>query len=261
MALNSSGPISLAGSVSGQSIALELSLSASGEISLNQTNVRALAGKSTGAVVMPTDFWGKSALTPAYGGGATSSPFVQVYQWSNTTGFGTKYSDPATTPLANSNSNLTFNSSKNALMIGASTTTYAPQVYGWSSSGYGTKYSSPSVLAVGTLRWVEFANSDSVVMSVGNGAPYINAWAWSNSTGFGTKYSNPASTPNGNTYTLSFGPSDAAFVSGWTSNSPWLGAWPWNPSSGFGTRYSQPASGIPGSCYSTSMNPARIPLL
>lgn len=61
MALNSSGPISLAGSTAGQSIAVELGQSASGQISLNDTNVRTLAGVSSGAITMPTDFWGKSS--------------------------------------------------------------------------------------------------------------------------------------------------------------------------------------------------------
>jgi hypothetical protein len=60
MALNSSGPISLAGSTAGQSIAVELGQSASGTISLNDTNVRTLAGVPSGAITMPTNFWGKS---------------------------------------------------------------------------------------------------------------------------------------------------------------------------------------------------------
>ena len=60
MALNSSGPISLGGSTSGQSIALELGLGTTTQISLNQTNVRTLAGVASGQIVMPTNFWGKS---------------------------------------------------------------------------------------------------------------------------------------------------------------------------------------------------------
>jgi len=60
MALNSSGPISLAGSTAGVSIAAELGKSATGQISLNDADVRSLAGKSSGAIIMPTDFYGKS---------------------------------------------------------------------------------------------------------------------------------------------------------------------------------------------------------
>lgn len=60
MPLNTSGPISLAGSTVGQSIAVELGLSATGTISLNQTNVRTLAGVPSGAITMPTNFYGKA---------------------------------------------------------------------------------------------------------------------------------------------------------------------------------------------------------
>jgi len=60
MALNVSGPISLAGSTSGQSIAVELGKSATGQISLNDADVRSLAGVPSGAIVMPTNFYGKA---------------------------------------------------------------------------------------------------------------------------------------------------------------------------------------------------------
>jgi hypothetical protein len=60
MALNGSGPISLAGATAGQSIAVELGLSATGTISLNTASVRTLAGVPSGAIIMPTNFYGKS---------------------------------------------------------------------------------------------------------------------------------------------------------------------------------------------------------
>jgi len=60
MPLNNTGPISLAGATAGQSIAVELGLSATGTISLNQSNVRTLAGVPSGAIIMPTNFYGKS---------------------------------------------------------------------------------------------------------------------------------------------------------------------------------------------------------
>jgi hypothetical protein len=64
MALNASGAISLAGTTAGQSIAVELGLSPTGTISLNQANVRTLAGVASGAITMPTNFWGKSSHVP-----------------------------------------------------------------------------------------------------------------------------------------------------------------------------------------------------
>jgi hypothetical protein len=83
MALNPSGPISLAGPTAGQSIAVELGLSATGTISLNDAVVRTLAGVPTGAIVMPTDFYGKAnTYTGTYllvaGGGGVVRQLVVV---------------------------------------------------------------------------------------------------------------------------------------------------------------------------------------
>jgi hypothetical protein len=62
MPLNPSGAISLGGPTAGQSIAVELGLSPTASISLNQTDVRTLAGVPSGTIIMPTNFWGKSNL-------------------------------------------------------------------------------------------------------------------------------------------------------------------------------------------------------
>ena len=60
MALNNSGPISLGGSTSGQSVNLELGKSATAQISFNDADVRTLTGTSSGtALIMPTNFYGK----------------------------------------------------------------------------------------------------------------------------------------------------------------------------------------------------------
>jgi hypothetical protein len=64
MALNSSGPISLGGATTGQSINLELGQSATANTSLNASNVRTLAGVASGAITMPTNFYGKSNSIP-----------------------------------------------------------------------------------------------------------------------------------------------------------------------------------------------------
>lgn len=107
MPLNSSGPISLGGAITGQSINLELGQAANATTSLNATNVRTLAGKPTGAIVMPLDFWGKSS----------SYPYLAMYQGtyltiSNLAGLFThgRY----------------YDSSENAFYICSSTGTLAP---------------------------------------------------------------------------------------------------------------------------------------
>lgn len=61
MALNNSGPISLAGSTAGQSIALELGLNTSAQISLNDAGPRGLAGVLSGIISM-SNFYGKSSF-------------------------------------------------------------------------------------------------------------------------------------------------------------------------------------------------------
>ena len=60
MTLNASGPISLAGTTAGQSIEIENGGNGTTMISLNDTAVRTLAGVPSGAIVMPTNFYGKS---------------------------------------------------------------------------------------------------------------------------------------------------------------------------------------------------------
>lgn len=58
--MNSSGPISLAGTTAGQSIEIENGGNGTTQISLNDTAVRNLAGVASGQITMPTDFYGKS---------------------------------------------------------------------------------------------------------------------------------------------------------------------------------------------------------
>ena len=60
MTMNSSGPISLGGTTAGQSIAVENGGPGTAQISLNCTAVRTLAGVPSGAIIMPTNFYGKS---------------------------------------------------------------------------------------------------------------------------------------------------------------------------------------------------------
>ena len=62
MTLNSSGPISLGGSTTGQSINLELGFSATALASINSTSFRTLAGVASGQISL-SNFYGKSNTT------------------------------------------------------------------------------------------------------------------------------------------------------------------------------------------------------
>jgi hypothetical protein len=61
MTLAASGPLSMGGSTANRSVNLELSQAATAQISLNDANVRSLAGVPSGAITLATDFYGKSA--------------------------------------------------------------------------------------------------------------------------------------------------------------------------------------------------------
>ena len=60
MTMNSSGPISLAGTTAGVSIEIENGGNGTTQISLNCASVRTLAGVPSGAITMPTNFYGKA---------------------------------------------------------------------------------------------------------------------------------------------------------------------------------------------------------
>lgn len=107
MALNNSGPINISGSTSGQSIALELGLAPGTQLNLGNASVRTLAAVPSGAITMPTNFYGKSstfsfsittnqqeanlrslALTAGWNGSSAVIATVNagVYIWSDSTG-------------------------------------------------------------------------------------------------------------------------------------------------------------------------------
>ena len=64
MTLNASGPISIAGTTTGESIQIELGGTGTTQMGLNCCTVRTLAGVPSGAIVMPTCFYGKSNTPP-----------------------------------------------------------------------------------------------------------------------------------------------------------------------------------------------------
>ena len=77
MALNSTGPISLGGDTTGQSVAIELSLSAFAQISINDSTLRNLVNIASGQISL-SNFYGASNYIPRahfvpYGGSAIFS--------------------------------------------------------------------------------------------------------------------------------------------------------------------------------------------
>lgn len=82
MTLNSSGPLSLSGATSGQSISVELTTGTAVQTSLNDSAVRTLLGVASGQISM------SSAYGKTYGGGF--SPITRTYNGGGTTVAGTE---------------------------------------------------------------------------------------------------------------------------------------------------------------------------
>lgn len=122
MTLNASGPISLAGTTAGQSIEIELGGSGSTTISLNDTNVRTLAGVPSGQIIMPTNFYGKANTVPL---SLTISANTQNYNIK--TALGASYVSGRSAVTVTINAGIVVGSS--------STATYGMQTgTGWSGS-------------------------------------------------------------------------------------------------------------------------------
>lgn len=76
MSLETSGSISLNGSTTGRSVAVELGRASSAQVQMLESEVRTLTGIASGQIRLPDDFWGKSlssggdegVLTLNYGG-------------------------------------------------------------------------------------------------------------------------------------------------------------------------------------------------
>jgi len=161
------------------------------------------------------------------------TPYLTVYKFNDVTGFGTKYSNPATLPGGNGNS-VSFKSD-GAVVAVANESYPGVSAYPWSSStGFGTKYTL-TFNNFGTAVHFNSAGTDIAVGSISS--PYIHAFPWS--SGFGTKYSNPATLPGSNVTIAKFNPAGTALALG-QGSSPWIAVYAW--SSGFGTKYADPAT-------------------
>lgn len=165
---------------------------------------------------------------------ATVTDLAFAYPWSNSTGFGTKYTgiSLATYPI-----DVSFNPTSTVVYFtnNSATPGYA---YPWSdATGFGTRYTNPGSL-IGTYS-VTFTPDNATLLLAVNASPYIHAYPWSDATGYGTKYANPATLPTALSLGVATNPTgtDVAIS---CSASPYIFVYPW--SAGFGTKYANPAT-------------------
>lgn len=187
-------------------------------------------------------------------------PYIHAYTWSNSTGFGTKFSNPSTILGANHVADsCAFSPNSQHLAVAASlfnssnfTFTPVQIVYNWNNStGFGSKVNDPSVALSGASnRGVRFSKDGNVILYVTQQSPRLHAYAWS-SSGYGTKFSNPSTTPTNQS--LGIGVSKSKNIVAVTEITTPLQVWDFT-STGFGTKYSDPTSVISSTSRSAAFN-------
>jgi hypothetical protein len=131
--------------------------------------------------------------TVLIGGGTT--PYMECYVFSSSTGFGTKRSNTGT---ATANvQNFDFHPSGAYLAISQDATPWIA-VYNYTdASGIGTKIANPGTLPSGSTfgEVVKFSPTGNTIALGTEATPYYHAYPWTGSA-FGTKYSNPSTITN-----------------------------------------------------------------
>lgn len=163
---------------------------------------------------------------------------IALTAWSNSTGFGTRYTLPSAFGVNIGNG--CFNSAGNVVGFVAYDGV-GLQVYPWNSPGFGSRFTNPPSNTY--LRAISFNPTDSVIFLGKNSSPFLTAYAWSNSTGFGSQYSNPSVLPTGysRSGTLTVSPNGDAVCIG-SNSSPYFAGYSWSDVTGFGVKYSDPSS-------------------
>jgi hypothetical protein len=174
----------------------------------------------------------------------TTTPGVNGYAFSASSGFGSKFSNPGTLPGPNAEMyGVDINNASTDTVFAGYDSPYL-LAYPMSSSGFGTKYANPSPLPEPNNGSPKFSPTDLAVASNSrDNSPYIRAWAWTNGSGFGTVYSAPSTSINAWVMSLDFHPTGAAIGMGLQAGySPYVAAYAWSDSSGWGTKYSNPST-------------------
>ena len=195
------------------------------------------------------------------GGSVTSTSNINIfaYAWSSS-GFGTKFTDPATNINSNQVQEIAFSPTDQAIIYSVSTqgtTNSGIKAVRWNNStGFGSAYSQPATYAdfVGTMLGMAINPSGTAVAATGpNTTTSCYAWPWNDDTGFGTRYSNPASIQAGHSRGVRWSPSGKSIAVVYDA-SPYIAAWAWTDDAGFGSRFSNPSTLPVGPTYSVTFN-------
>lgn len=184
--------------------------------------------------------------------GHEGSPYISAWDWSSSTGFGNKKSDPAS--ALNSRTNGLTSKYNDTIFTANSSSPYI-NAYNF-SNGFGTKWSDPGTLPTGTGNDVSvIGNFGSMNVFIAHStSPYITAYSYGFSS-FGSKWTNPGTLPTGtgNCVTARQLYTGSSVVVG-HETTPFITAYPFSSSSGFGSKYSDPATLPPSGVISVSFS-------
>ena len=200
--------------------------------------------------------WGnlESSILPVLFSATTTTPFVNAYPWSTSTGsIGTKYTDPGTLATAAYGiKNFTITGSAVATTVATNATPYI-HAYEMTTTGWGTKVSNPSTLPTGSAWGVEATPATANTKYVGvvhNTTPFISVYEFGDPKpyGFQTKITNPGTLPSSTSGGggLLFNGNNSAMVVA-SSTTPFIHAYAMTKSGpgatlSFGTKASDPGS-------------------
>ena len=197
--------------------------------------------------------WNRTALFCGTANSTTTpSEILHAYAWSSS-GFGTKYANPAALTDGGSGAHardvLVSNDNSTVFVTHPVTAPYIT-AYAWSSSGFGTKYANPASGLGG--RAVRMTSSQTVVASAYGFS--LTAWSWS-SSGFGTKYTD-LSLGGSATPGFDFHPGDNAVAASMDVNSALRTvAYSFSLAGGFGTKFADPV-GLSGRGRGVAFHPS-----
>ena len=209
-------------------------------------NFTSIGSKFANPATLPTAL-GESARFSPDGSllavGFDGNPSLFVYPIS-TSGFGTKYSNPATT--TGDTYGMRWNPAQNVIATGHVGGAFIA-AYAWTNaSGFGTKYSNPASLPPTHCQDIDFTSNGADVAVAHGTSPFTSAYPWNNSTGFGTKYANPGTLPAGFgfgcKFAQSFSSSTNTFLSIAHQTSPRITAYNFTTGTGYSSKFTDPVT-------------------
>jgi WD40 repeat protein len=134
---------------------------------------------------------------------ANSGPWIAGFPWSHSTGFGTKYANPAVA-VPNGLASLAFSPAGDAVAVGCFNSPYI-QVYAFSAAtGFGTKYANPATLTGGGITAMAFSPVGTEIAFSRLNTNIIYFYRWSGS-GFGALVADANTAPTHAVTHVAFG--------------------------------------------------------